>query len=111
MLPTSCQPPCGDDFNPRYVKKCGLGPKCPNMVIQPQTPQKLKVLILFMFTRNDSLIRFQRALNHYLEMSLSQDMSKKCVFGPKCPNMVIWLYLAPYPQILCLWTETLLSHA
>ena len=37
-------------------------------------PQKLKLLIFFMFTRSDSLICFQGALNHYLEMIVSQDM-------------------------------------
>ena len=54
-------------------------------------PLNMKILNFFMFTRSDSLIRFQRALNHYLEIILSQEMSKtaqKCVLGPKCPYVV-----------------------
>ena len=46
-LPTSPQPLSGDDFKPRYV----LGPRCPNMVIRPQIPRKLKILKLLVITR------------------------------------------------------------
>ena len=76
----------------KTVQKCVLGTKSPNMVIRPKTRQKLKILNFFIFTRSDSLIHFQRALNHYLEIILSREMSKtvqKCVLGPKSPNMVI----------------------
>ena len=53
------------------------------MEIWPQAPQKLKILICFTFTRSDLIIRFQRAINHYLEIILSQDMTKKRVLGQK----------------------------
>ena len=58
----------------KTVQKCVLGPKSPNIVIRFQTPQKSNILNFFMFTTSDSLIRFQRALNHYLEITLSQEM-------------------------------------
>ena len=40
------------------------------MVIWAQTPRKLEFSIFFTFTFTDSLIRFQRALNHYQEIIL-----------------------------------------
>ena len=46
-LLTSPQPLSGGNFKTRYVKKCILTHICPNMVIHPQAPQKLKFLIYF----------------------------------------------------------------
>ena len=83
MLPTSHQPLSGDHFKSRYVQKRVLGPKCPNMVIQPQDDQKLKNLIVFTFARRDLIIRFQGTINHYLETILSQDMSKNVFWDQK----------------------------
>jgi len=39
-LPTSPQPLSDDNFSPRYESKRIFGPKCPNMVIWAQTPEK-----------------------------------------------------------------------
>ena len=42
MLSFNYPLPWAAPFKPRYAQKCVLGPKCPNMVIPPQAPQKLK---------------------------------------------------------------------
>jgi len=40
MLPTSTQPLSDDNFSSRNEPKLIFGPKCPNMVIWAQTPEK-----------------------------------------------------------------------
>jgi hypothetical protein len=71
----------------RYVQKGHFGPKCPNMVIRAQAPQKLKILEFFIFIRCDLPIRFQQALNHYQEIILCLDTSKKVIL---VQNAQIW---------------------
>ena len=92
-LPTSHQPLSGDHFKAKYVRKCVLGPKCPNMVIRSQAPQKLKISIFFIFARSNSPIYVQRAINHYLEIILRKNMSKNVFWAQ---NAQIWL-LGPRP--------------
>ena len=88
-LPTSHQPLPGDHFKPRYVQKRVLDPKCLNMVIRPQAPQNLNTLKMFTFTRSYLLICFQQAINHYLGIILSQDISKNVFWAQ---NAQIWLF-------------------
>ena len=77
----------GLDVKPRYVQKRILGPKCPNMVIRPQNSRKVKILKIVTITRIALEIRFQQALNHYLEIILSRNMSKNVFWAS---NAQIW---------------------
>ena len=64
-----------------------MDPKCPNMVIRPQTPRKLNILKIFTATRSVLPLRFQRALNHYQITTLSQVMNIFPIFvilGTRC---------------------------
>ena len=87
-LPTSHQPLSGDNFKPRYVQKCVLGPKGPNMVIPTQTPRKLQILIFFTLAKSALLIRFQRALNDYHCIYSPIDIANFLKFTQICPNLV-----------------------
>ena len=67
-------------------KNVFLGPKCPNLIIRPQTHQKLKILNIFTATRSVLPVRFQQALNHYQMAILSRDMFKKLFIAPQMPT-------------------------
>ena len=96
MLPMSHQPLSGDHFKVKYVRKCVLGPKCPNMVIRPQTLQKLEILMFFNFIRSNSPISFQRAINHYLEIILRHNIPQNVFWAQ---NAQIWLFGPSPPKI------------
>ena len=77
----------GDKFKPSDHKKRVLGPECPNMVIWAQTPRKKHFRDCYAITRNVLQIRFQRALNNYQVISLSQYITKNMFLAP---NAQIW---------------------
>ena len=62
-------------FQGKICPKTCFGPKMPKYGYSAPVPQKWKFLIFIIFTRRDSLIPFQRALNHFLQITLSQDMN------------------------------------
>ena len=109
LLPTSPQPSSGDHFRPKYAQKLAFGPICPNMVIWTQTAQKIKILKYYFFIVISLVIRFQWALNHDLEIILTQDIDLFPIFHPFSP---LWngLYFVkttdcnfPYRPLLSLW--------
>ena len=85
LLQTSPQPSSGDHFRPKYTLKRDFGPICPNMVIWTQTPQKIKMLKFYFFIVISLVIRFQWALNHDLEIILTQDIDLFPIFHPFSP--------------------------
>ena len=86
MLPTSHQPLSVDHITSRYVQKRVLGPKCPNMFIQPQALQNWKFWIFH--------FHYKRLSNTYNKPSTTMWRSfylkiwQKRVLAPKFPNMV-----------------------
>ena len=89
MLSTSHQRLSNLVPNSNYAYFCILGPKCPNMVIWPQTP------IFYFFWK---MLNVQKCLINTLPTSPRQ-LSKLVpnsnyayfrLLGPKWPNMVIW---------------------
>ena len=77
-----------------------LGPKCQKSGFGPHTPKCLMFFKFSDYTIFDSLIRFQRALNHYESNIFSWDMTKnvfwqdlgpksqKSGFGPQTPKIL-----------------------
>ena len=80
-LPTSSQPLSGYVFKSRYTQNCVFGPKCPNMVIWPQTAKNDIFLIFFIFTRSDLPIRFQQAIDHYQVIISTQNIPKNVILA------------------------------
>ena len=105
LLPTSPQPSSGDHFRPKYTLKRDFGPICPNMVIWTQTPQKIKMLKFYFFIVISLVIRFQWALNHDLEIILTQDIDLFPIFHPFSPLCRDkYIYIGPvirvqYPKL------------
>ena len=71
-LPKSLQPPSNRVPNSNYFYFCVLGPKCPNMEIQPRPSN---------FCNLKKNQRFQAALNHHPIMFQTQIMPILCCFG------------------------------
>ena len=102
----SHQPLSGDHFKSRYDKNVFWAQNAQISLFGPRSPTNLKFWFFFTFTRSDLIIRFQRAINYYLEIILTQDNTKTC-FGPK---MTKYGYSTPAAahklQILTFFTFT-----
>ena len=71
-----------------------FGPKMRKYGNSISEPQNWKLWISLIFNRSDSSIRFQRALDHYLEITLKQNMSKNVFWAQ---NAQIWLFVPSPP--------------
>jgi len=82
MIP---RPPSVDDLKPRYAQKRVLGPKCPNIVIRPNSPNWIFFLIIYIGWKRlaNTLQMSPRSLS---EEDFKPRYAQKCVLGP---NMVI----------------------
>ena len=85
-IPTSPQPLLRVVFNPSYPIFSIFCPICPYMEIRSQTPGILKFFEFSYFIRSALLVRFQRALDHFSELFLTE-------------VILSFLYLAPYAHI------------